>query len=89
MPGDNLLDIISKWIIIWSFISGVIGASIKFIFEKIIPTWQLRKATRVAIQKYSLPLLQYSSAVEDSIFRVVKSEINYNDWNTFLRLKTL
>lgn len=93
MSGESLLDSISKsweqYSILWIIISGIVGYTIKFIFEKIIPAWQLKKATRVAIQKYHLPLLQYGSAVEDSIIRLLKSETKYNEWDTFLRLKTL
>jgi hypothetical protein len=77
------------WIIIWTIISGFVGYTIKFIFEKIIPAWQIKKGTRVAIEKYRLPLLQYGTAIKDSMIQIVNSQTKYNDWDAFLRLKTL
>ena len=75
MIFDPLGDILSKSLeehtIVWIAISGIIGGIItqllKFVFENKIPEWQKRKATRIAIQKYSPHISQIISILVYSI----------------------
>lgn len=59
------------WIIISGFIGALISSSIKFIFENIIPEWKIKKASRIAVQKYFFPLWRsgyfLKSAIEDQL----------------------
>ena len=44
------------WIIISGIIGGIVTQVLKFLFEQSIPQWQRKKATKIAIQKYSYPI---------------------------------
>jgi hypothetical protein len=98
MSGEDFLNVFAKlweeysilWIVTSAIIGGLITHFFKFIFEKYIPAWQLKKATRVSIQKYQLPLLQYGYAAENSILKVLKNtQINDNESNEDSHLRTL
>ena len=62
-----------------------ITQALKFIFEHTLPNWQLKKATRVAIQKYELPINQAANALYFTIDRGIlgKSSMTYTDDEKF------
>jgi hypothetical protein len=98
MSGESFLNTLANsweeysilWIIISAFIGGLITHVFKFLFERHIHAWQLKKATRISIQKYQLPLLQYGYAAEKSILTVLKNtHTKYNESNGDSHLRTL
>jgi hypothetical protein len=75
----NIIEILfssfQEFSIIWIIISGLAGAFItafaKFLFEHTIPQWQLKRATRTAIQKYSFPLMRSLSQLEITLNEIL------------------
>jgi hypothetical protein len=63
--SEGILNMLSQsfeqntiaWILISIGLGALLTESIKFIFENNLPEWKKRKATKIAIQKYSYPLL--------------------------------
>ncbi len=70
--------------IIWIIISGVIGAflsaSANFLFQNLIPQWQQKKATRIAIQKYSFPILHSARYLQRTIQEMLVA-VNITNWD--------
>ena len=77
----GILDMLSRSFeqntILWIVISGVVGAFItsvvKFIFEQTLPEWQQKKASKIAIQKYSFPLLRSAYNLDTTIQTLLHS----------------
>ena len=74
------------WIIISGIIGGIITQVLKFVFESTIPEWQRRKATRIAIQKYDLPISQSAFTLSYTIDTIVKSPSILDDGNERLNI---
>ena len=93
----SIIDIFSssfqQYSIAWIIISGVIGAfltaSTKFVFEHTLPEWQLKRATRIAIQKYSFPLLRSARDLEATIKEVLFGTRWNDSKDYYFRLRAL
>ena len=79
-------------IAISAILGAVFGSFIKFIFEQLIPQWQARKKTKLAIQKYSFPLWRSSNYLRRALDIQLFDKSNYK-WNDskddYYRLKML
>jgi hypothetical protein len=69
------------WIIISGIIGGIVTQVLKFLFEQSIPQWQRKKATKIAIQKYSYPLTQSAQMLNNKIQEVLNNPENVNNEN--------
>lgn len=67
------------WIVISGAIGGILTQFFKFIFERTIPEWQRKKATRVAIQKYSYPISQSATTLISTIKNILDNPDQVND----------
>jgi hypothetical protein len=93
---DTLFSSFEEHSIIWIIISGIIGAFLtattKFFFEHTLPQWQLKRATRIAIQKYSFPVLRSAyvleTTVRDLLLGIYKKRL-YESRDDYYRLRVL
>jgi hypothetical protein len=92
---DLLSTSFSQYSLIWLLISAGIGAliaaSVKFVFEQTLPEWQRKRATRIAIQKYSFPLLQSAYNLENTMDALLRGLERITSGNTpdYIRLRVL
>jgi hypothetical protein len=81
------------WILISAGIGGLIGALIKFVFEQVLgPRLQSARAARVALRKYSYPLLRAADTLDRRIENLIRfvSEKWFDDPNDdYYRISTL
>ena len=66
---------------IGAVIGGIVGQVLKFVFEHLIPEWQRRKATKIAIQKYSQPINLSAITLGVTIERILSNSSSTLDNN--------
>lgn len=70
------------WILISSLIGGIIGASIKFLFDKIISTkFNKNSKAKEALEQYSFPLLQSTKSLHKRLDFIIKNQIDRDLYN--------
>lgn len=81
---DVFYSSFQEYTIIWIIISGLIGAflsaSANFLFQNVLPQWQQRKATRIAIQRYSFPILRSARYLHTTI-QAILLDANRTNWD--------
>jgi len=79
------------WLLVSSVIGGVVGASIKFIFDDVLsPRLGSRRETRRTIRKYTTPLIRSAEALERRINIMIRNESKrWFDTDDYFRLSTL
>jgi|GEM_PF-2320015 len=74
------------WLLISSFLGGIIGASSKFIFEIILPS-QLKEKKEVVViaRKYSIPILVSAEALRNRLDNMIRlhETIEENGWLSY------
>ena len=79
--GTQLPQNTTLWIILAGVIGGIITQVLKFVFENTLPEWQRRKATKIAIQKYSQPVTQSTSTLFLTINNILKDPSSVTNSN--------
>jgi hypothetical protein len=98
-PHFNLIGILSQsfeehtviWLMISAGIGGLVTEVLKYVFEQYIPQWRLERSTKIAIQKYSYPLLIAAKdlhTVIEEILQSINANIEY-DCNKYQHLRIL
>jgi hypothetical protein len=88
---DSFEEYTVAWILISSFVGGVVGASVKFLFEDILrPRLGTRRETRAVTRKYATPLVRSAEALERRINNLIRNRDRrwYED-SEYYRLSTL
>jgi hypothetical protein len=84
------------WILVSSLIGGIVGASIKFLFDKILSgRYSKNNKAKEALEQYSFPLLQSTKSLHQRLDFIIKNQQDrdlYNESNhgySLYKLSTL
>lgn len=79
------------WLLLSSVIGGVVGASVKFLFDDVLsPHLGSRRETRRTIRKYTTPLVRSAEALERRINIMIRNDQErWFDTDEYFRMSTL
>ena len=79
------------WLLTSSLLGGVIGASVKFVFEDVLrPMLGWHRATRKVVRRYTPPLVRSADSLERRINNLARNEAKkWMETDEYYRLSTL
>ena len=79
------------WLAISSIFGGIVGASVKFLFEDLLrPRFTWHRETAVIVRRYTTPLIRSAEALERRINILVRNhDQNWFEADEYFRLSTL